>query len=349
MVIALPCRLAVLLLLAGVGCGASMHGRAEADVVFARYSSLSRSSEVARRALPPIAYHRIEEDLAARNQRLAEQAIDLAKEKFDIYVPSEPPPPGGYGLVVYIAPWSEPTRPRDWHGTLDSHRLILVSAQNSGNDRNVLDRRVPLAILAYENARARFPINSKRVYVMGFSGGSRVAGMVALAYPDVFHGAILNAGSDAIDGADHGEGNFKPPAELFRAFQHSRLVYITGEEDSDHLQQDQVSRESMRNNCVLDTRDVLEPRVGHRATDGFALDRALDALEAPGSVDADELARCNERLEGKLAAELAKVAAAIGRGERDGARAQLLAIDARFGGLAAPRSLELYGQLAAPK
>src|SRR5258705_543944 len=101
------CRLAVLLVLAGVGCGASMHGRVEADVVFARYSSLSRSSEVARRALPPIAYHRLEQDLAAKNERLAEQAIDLAKEKFDIYVPPGPPPPDGYGLLVYIAPWSE--------------------------------------------------------------------------------------------------------------------------------------------------------------------------------------------------------------------------------------------------
>lgn len=341
-------RLAVLLL-ALAGCGASMHGRVETDVVFAHYSSLSRSSEVARRALPPIAYHRVEQELAAKNQQLAEQAIDLAKEKFDIYVPPEPPPPGGYGLVVYIAPWSEPTRPRDWHGTLDGHRLIFVSAQNSGNDRNVLDRRIPLAMLAYENARARFPINSKRVYVMGFSGGSRVAGMIALAYPDVFHGAILNAGSDAIDGVSHGEGNFKPPAELFRAFQHSRLVYITGEEDPDHLQQDTVSRESMRSNCVLDTRDVLAPHVTHRTMDGVALDRALDALEGPGSIDAEELARCNQQLEGKLAAELAKVATAITRGDRDGARAQLLAIDARFGGLAAPRSLELYEQLAAPR
>jgi hypothetical protein len=330
-------------------CGAAMHGRAEPDVVFTKYSSLSRPGEVARRALPPIAYRRIEEDLAAKRQRLADQAIDLANEKFDLYVPSAQPPPGGYGLLVYVAPWGEPTRPKDWYSALESHRLIFVAAQESGNDRNVLDRRIPLALLAYENVRARFPINSERVFIAGFSGGSRVAGMVALAYPDVFRGVIMNAGSDTIDGSAHGEGNFKPPAELFRAFQRSRLVYVTGEEDPDHVQQDRTSRESMRDSCVLDIRDVLEPRVAHRAVDGAVLDRALDALEAPGAIDADELARCNERVESKLTAELAKVSAAISRGDRDGARAQLMAIDARYGGLAAPRSLELYARLTALK
>lgn len=330
-------------------CGATIHGRVEPDVVFTKYSSLSRPSEVSRRVLPPVAFHRTEEELAARNQRLADQAIDLVKEKFDIYVPPEPPPPGGYGLLVYIAPWDEPTRQKDWYAALDSHKLIFVAAQDSGNDRNVINRRIPLAILAYENVHDRFPVNNQRVFIAGFSGGSRLAGMVALAYPDVFRGVILNAGSDAIDGSVQGEGNFKPSAELFRAFQRSRLVYITGEDDLDHLQRDKVSRESMRENCVLDIRDVLEPHVAHLPVDGTALDRALDALEAPATIDAEELAHCNERVESKITAELAKVAAAIARGDREAARTLLTAIDARYGGLAAPRSIELYAKLAALK
>src|SRR5690242_20651039 len=123
----------VAMLFALGACGATIHGRPQTDVVFTKYSSLSRPSEVARRSLPPVAYRRIEEDLAARNQRLADQAVDLAKEKFDIYVPSEQPPPGGYGLLVYVAPWGEPTRPKDWYPALESHKLIFVAAQDSGN------------------------------------------------------------------------------------------------------------------------------------------------------------------------------------------------------------------------
>jgi len=337
-------RAAVLLI--ALGACATSYGRMETDVVFTRYTPLSRSAEVARRALPPLAYHRMQQALATAKQKLAEQAIDLAAEKFDIYVPSGSPPPGGYGLVVYIAPSSRPTRPLDWRGPLDDHRLIFVSAQNSGNDKNVLDRRVPLALLAYDNVRARFPIDARRVFVMGFSGGSRVAEIVALAYPDIFHGAVLNAGSDPIDGT---AGNYKPPVELFRLFQRSRLIYITGEQDLDHLRQDGVSQDSMRSNCVLDLKTELALWLGHHAIDGAGLDRALDALEARHLVDPDELAVCNARVQTQLTAELAKAAAAIARGDRDAARGQLMAIDERFGGLAAPGILELYARLEAPR
>jgi pimeloyl-ACP methyl ester carboxylesterase len=296
--------------------------------------------------MPPVAYHHMEHALATANDKLIEQAIDLAKERFEIYIPSGPPGQDGYGLVVYIAPSSGPTRLRDWGESLDGHRLILVSAQGSGNEMNTLDRRVPLALLAYENVRARFPINGKRVYVMGFSGGGRVAEIVALAYPDIFKGAVLNAGSDPIDGKD---GNYKSAAVLFRAFQRSRLVFITGENDLDHLRRDGVTQESLRASCVLDVRTELAPRLGHKPIDGFALDRVLDAVEAPGRVDADELERCNERLAGELAAALASVEAAIARGDRDGAAALIKAIDARFGGLAAPRILELDARVVAPR
>lgn len=335
-------RAAVALLLVLDACAAS-YGRVEDNVVFTQYSPLSRNAEVARRALPPLTYRRIQEMLAARQHELAEQTIDLAKEKFDIYVPTGAPPPEGYGLLVFIAPWSEPTRPRVWRGPLDRHRLIFVSAQRSGNDTSVLDRRIPLALLAYENVRARFPVDDKRVYVTGLSGGSRVAEMVALAYPDIFRGAILNAGADPIDGQD---GIYKPPVELFRAFQRSRLVYITGDQDDNNQHQDDVSQDSMRNACVFDLKTEFALELGHQALDSISLDRALDALDEPRSVDAAELTRCNTRVEREIAAKLAEAAAAITRGDRSGARGQLKAIDARFGGLAAAGILELDARLA---
>jgi pimeloyl-ACP methyl ester carboxylesterase len=336
---------AVLPLLAASACATSS-GRVQTAVVFTRYSPLSRNPELARRVLPPLVRHAMERELAASNKALAEQAIDLASEKFDLYVPSGAPPPPGYGLVVYIAPSSGPFQIGDWDGPLDSHRMILVSAQRSGNDAKVFDRRVPLALLAYENVRARFPIDGQRVYVMGFSGGARVAEIVALAYPDVFHGAVLNAGSDPIDGKD---GNTKPPAELFRAFQGSRLVFVTGDQDADHLRQDDRSRDSLRASCVLNIENQVALRRGHRVIDAFALDHALAALEAKRPVDADELARCNTRLEAAIATDLHKAEVAIAHGEREIARAQLEAIDARFGGLAAPRIIELADRLTPPR
>lgn len=334
---------AVLLLVVG-GC-ASSNGRLERDVVFTRYSPLSRNAEIARRALPPLTYRRIVETLAAKHDALAEQTIDLAREKFDLYIPDGAPPPAGYGVLVFIAPWSGATRPHVWRAALDRHHLIFVAAQGSGNDRNVLDRRLPLALLAYENVRARFPIDARRVYVTGLSGGSRVAEIAALAYPDVFRGAVLNAGADPIDG---NFGMYKPPAALFRLFQRTRLVYITGDQDVDNARQDDVSQASMRAACVLDLDTEFALGLGHEALDPQSFGRALDALEAPRAVDDAELARCNVGLERALAAQLAEAASSIARGDRVRARAQLKAIEARFGGVAAPAILALDAQLAAP-
>lgn len=329
--------------LASAGCATS-YGRTEGDVVFAQYSPLSRNAEIARRVLPPLTYRRFAQTLAVGSQRLAEQAIDLAKERFDLYVPSGPPPAGGYGLLVYISPTAAPTRPRAWRGALDRHHMIFVAAQDAGNAATTLDRRLPLALLAYANVRAQFAIDERRVYVAGLSGGSRVAEIAAMAYPDVFRGAILNAGSDPIDGQ---AGIYKPAAPLFQAFQRSRVVFITGDKDEGNLLQDDISRRSMRESCVLDvaTESVFE--LGHEALDPVGFERALDALEAPHAIDTAELARCNAHVQRELAARLADAAAAIDRGDRSGARSQILAIEARFGGLAAPAIVELDARLAA--
>jgi len=119
-----------------------------------RYSSLSRNEEIARRTLSPLTQRRGQQMLAATRQAFRDQPIDLTKERFTVYVPGGPPAKEGFGLLVFIAPWSEATRPQMWRPPLSRHGMIFVSAMSSGNDAKVLDRRMPLALLAYEE-RAR--------------------------------------------------------------------------------------------------------------------------------------------------------------------------------------------------
>lgn len=341
-------RAASLLLLGVAACAprASTGGppATQEDLVFTRYSPLSRNAEIARRTLPPLTFRAISGAVAAAAPVHGEQPIDLARERFSVYVPAGPAPEGGYGLLVFVSPGEELVRPRRWRPPLDRHGLVFVSAARAGNEEKVLDRRLPLVLLAYENVRARYPIDPERVYVGGLSGGSRVAQVAALAYPDVFRGALLNAGSDPIGGE---EGIYLPPADLFRKSQRTRLVFVTGERDREALDQDAVARASLQRHCVLDVDIVKAWRLGHEALDPASLERALEALDARAPPDPAELERCNARLEKELAAALAAARAALERGELDRVRAQLKAIDARFGGLAAPAILELADALAA--
>jgi pimeloyl-ACP methyl ester carboxylesterase len=311
------------------------------DVTFGDYAAAASSSELARRMLTPLAFERIRPRLLGASG----EPLDLAQERFVVYVPQGSPPPGGYGLLVFVPPWPEAALPKDWPRVLDRHGMIFVSAAHSGNAADTLDRRIPLALLGYENIRRRYPLDPNRAYVGGLSGGSRVALRVALAYPDLFRGALLNAGSDPL-GSD---GIALPPTDLFRRFQDStRLVFLTGDRDEANLHNDLVSRKSLRDWCVLDVASVTMPRTGHQIADAPGLERALKALDAPNDVDAAKLASCRADVDHRLAADTAEAEAAMAAGDRARATDILNAIDARYGGTAATEIAALRSRLGSP-
>jgi pimeloyl-ACP methyl ester carboxylesterase len=312
------------------------------DVVFTDYSPLSSNTELARRLLTPLTAARIPQLLAQSGNHLSEQPVNLAEEKFVLYVPAQAPA-RGYALLVFVPPWQQSRLPEGWHGVLDRYGIIFVSAARSGNDASPLGRRMPLALLAAHNIMQRYAVDSERVYIGGFSGGSRVALRLALGYPDVFRGALLNAGSDPIGNADRP----LPQRELFIKFQEStRLVYVTGDEDPASLTMDVKSMHSMWDWCVFDIDTEVTPRAVHERATPVVLAKALRALLNPVAPDPGKLAACRSSVEAKLNAQLEQVQSLLAAGKRDDAQKLLQEVDARFGGLAAPRSLELARQAA---
>lgn len=339
----------VLLLAAGLTAVLMSPGNAQTvtvglknDVVFTEYSALSSAAELVRRLSSPLTALRLNQEAERAGKTLRGQSIDLAKERYSIYVPTRPHSPSGtYSLLVFVPPWSRAEVPRHWIPVLDRYNTILVTAANSGNDAPTVDRREPLALLAAHNTMAQYPIDAQQVYIGGFSGGARVALRLALGYPDVFHGVLLNAGSDPIGTADVP----LPPAELFRRFQEStRLVYVTGERDEAHLVDDMQSRRSLERWCVFDVVTETEPRKEHELADVSAFSRSLDALLGRRQTQPGRLADCRARIDQELSAQLEQVETSFARGESNAANQLLGKIDVRYGGLAAPRSVELAGR-----
>jgi hypothetical protein len=310
------------------------------DVVFSDYFPLSGSAELVHRTLSPLA--NVEIARAARNAALRPQAIDLTEERFSVYVPAQHPSQG-YALMVFIPPWQDAHLPSGWATVLEQRGMVFVSAAKSGNEERILDRRIPLALLGAYNVMQRYPIDPERVYIGGFSGGSRVALRTALAYPDLFRGALLNSGSDPI-----GDGEeLLPPDDLFAKFQSSRLVYVTGSEDDWNIQHDIVSRDSMKAWCVFGTAIETMHRVGHASAVPYSLDRAITALDQRPSVDQGKLSTCRAHIAKELAADLQRIAELLDRDKSHDAWRSLTKADIRYGGLAAAEIDQLEQRIGA--
>jgi hypothetical protein len=312
----------------------------QTDGIFNDYSPLSANEELLRRLLSPLARAQIEESLTRSGEKLVPQSIDLAAERFVLYVPAVAPP-HGYGLLVFVPPWQDARLPVGWGAVLERAGLIYVSAARSGNEENVLARREPLALLAAYNVMKRYPVDPDRVFIGGFSGGSHIALRLALAFPDVFRGALLNAGSDPL-----GSGVPPiPPTDLFRRFQESsRLVYVTGEHDS-RLPMDGGSQQSMHRWCAFDTEAQTTPGAAHEIASPTALSSALEALALRKAPDAAKLGRCRADIDREVASAVQKARSLVDGGNRMEAQKALIELDKRFGGLAAPPSVEMQAAL----
>lgn len=306
-------------------------------VVFDAYPESASGQQVVSRFLSPLEAEAIQRRLRASSSVIQPRFFDIEGESFLVYVPRSQPA-AGYGLLVFVPPWPKAQIPPGWTEVLDRYGVILVSADRSGNDDAVLDRRVPLALAALAGVQAAFRIDPERTLVGGFSGGSRVALRMALTWPDLFRGALLNAGSDPVAAPPQ----HLPSAELFQAFQtRSRIAYVTGSLDQAAQDLDSASRASMQHWCVGDVTTVDEPGVAHDPATGRALDRAFQALFATPAPDTSRLAACRQARRQDASAAIDKAQRVVAGGDAADARRTLIAIDGGYGGLVAPQSVQL--------
>jgi dienelactone hydrolase len=307
------------------------------EATFTDYPALARDAEIVRRMLSPLTQEIIARRLAASRTTMAEESVDIAKARFVVYLPSQRPV-AGYGLIVFVPPWDDARLPPGWAAVLDRSGFIYVSAAGSGNEQPVLTQRVPLALIAAGEIARRYPIDPVRTYVGGFSGGSRTALRIALAYPDVFRGALLNAGSDPIGATP----DILPPADLFARFQVStRVVFVTGALDTSARASDASSAESMARSCVFNVRTIDVPAAGHAIAPPAEFSEALDSLQRDRPVDQGRLDACRATLQGRLDRAGGEARALVAAGRGAAARTRILDLDRSFGGLAGEQIVDL--------
>jgi predicted esterase len=211
---------------------------------------------------------------------------DLKSEKFRVIVPQQYSTNGDWGLLVWISPENEAHIPESLAAELNAHHLVLVSAYKSGNDRHPLDR-FRLALDATCNMCRKYQIDRRRIYVAGFSGGSRIASMLGVAYGDIFTGTLCVCGVNFYRAVNSPDGEVYPatyvpdPGAWARARQTGRFVFLTGETDPNRRSTKFQAENGFKRDGFSNVLYLEVPGMGHSVPGASEIRRALDYLAGP--------------------------------------------------------------------
>src|SRR5262245_415207 len=211
---------------------------------------------------------------------------DLKQEQFKIVVPKSYAHAAKWGLFVYISADDSPGLPAEYEPLLEKRKLLAVAAHKSGNGRNIFDR-FRLAIDAAVNLQKRFNLDAGRIYVSGFSGGARTASMLAVAYADLFSGAIPLCGVNFYteipsDPGKHWPVGYIPVNEaLAIAKAKGRYVLVTGEKDFNLANTKAVYEHGFKKEGFKNAKLIEVPGMSHSPAPADWLDKGLDFLDKP--------------------------------------------------------------------
>lgn len=210
--------------------------------------------------------------------------FDVSKELFEVLVPKAYTASEPFGLFIWISAGNTPAIPKDWEAVLAEKKLIFVGARNSGNPRNIFDR-MRMAIDANVHLRSLYNIDGRRVYVSGFSGGSRVASMLGVCFAEMFSGTICFMGVNFYidvtgeDGRTYGL-NYVPDEQVVDlARQFCRYALVTSEKDFNRGNTRAVFTQGFQKEGFAHAKLFEVPGIGHQPPSADWLARALDHLD----------------------------------------------------------------------
>lgn len=211
-------------------------------------------------------------------------AYDVAKEAFDVIVPKGVTADAPHGLFIWISAGDSTAIPKEWEAVLASQKLIFVSAKSSGNKRNLFDR-MRMAIDANVHLRTLYPIDGRRVYVSGFSGGARVASMLGVCFAEMFSGTAcfmgVNFYTDVTgeDGKTYGL-NFIPDDEVVAlAKRFCRYALVTSEKDFNLANTRAVLKQGFQQEGFANAQLFEVPVIGHQLPSADWLEKAVRYLD----------------------------------------------------------------------
>lgn len=189
--------------------------------------------------------------------------------RWEVYAPpadvhDEPP-----GVLVYISPSMSGRPPAEWLAVMREQNLIWVAANQSGNEVATA-ARIMMAVTGLRAIDQEYAIDTERVYLSGFSGGGRTAGLTMGLYPELFRGAIYICGVNFWDD-DVG-------AAALERIRDNAYVFLTGTRDFNQADTGRVFRR-YRSAGVERALPMVIRGLGHELPGADDFTRAIDYLD----------------------------------------------------------------------
>jgi hypothetical protein len=235
--------------------------------------------------------------LSMLNMQVARYGVDRTKpqiyetvnERFLLVVPSEyHDGDAGWGLLVWCNAGRGGRMPGQVEALLAKKKLIGIGAYDAGNERGVAVR-IGLMLDAVWNLKQRYVLDDHRIYCGGVSGGSKCAEMAAMAFPDVFDGAICCAGANWYKdvAVPDQRGKFwpqtfrkPPPPQFIDAREHVGFVFTSGVNDPNYVPVKATLEQGFTPEKFKHVEFYDVPGLGHRPPEGEWFEKAIDYFDA---------------------------------------------------------------------
>lgn len=187
----------------------------------------------------------------------------VGDETFHVRLPKGFDPLTPSGVLVCISPSPMGRIHESFALACDQLGLIAIGVDNNGNKREITDR-LQNHLDSIETLAMHARIDRDRIYLTGMSGGGRCSGILQLAFPERFAGAVPIVGLDTYHNAPTGKGNQywpkslgKPSSRWMKFLQTRRIRSITG--TADFNEPEMLIRTELLNRDGIDAQiDVIE-------------------------------------------------------------------------------------------
>jgi len=125
-------------------------------------------------------------------------SYDSARQRYQLFVPSDYDPARTWPLVVFLSPGDDPLGWQHWQKACEAGHLCFCAAYGAGASTNP-STRTRIVLDMFDDVRRHYRIDPDQTYLTGFSSGASLACTLAFALPEYFGGVVLVGGGGELN------------------------------------------------------------------------------------------------------------------------------------------------------